>query len=93
MPVPAVRLLLGAKWLARFAFCVNARGYYYPPMAEAMFQRSLHTDADGRFALALPGRGFPLEFRIEHAGREGATEWREAEAAGNGGGDVLLVLR
>ena len=30
---------------------VVARGYYYPPMAEAMFQRSLRTDKDGPFAL------------------------------------------
>lgn len=70
---------------------VVARGYYYQPMAEPMFRRSLRTDDAGRFVCELPSRGYPLEFRVAHDGRSSATEWRDAEAAGDG--DVRLVLR
>lgn len=72
---------------------VVARGYYYPPICEAMFGGEGTTDADGRFAFTLPGRGYPLSFRVEHGTARGEAEWRQAERDSDSEGEVLVRVR
>lgn len=52
------------------------------------------TPCRGCRSCSLPGRAYPLEFRVDRDGGRQAFEWNDAERAADGADvDVLLVLR